>query len=142
MLRVVVDTNVYISAIFWGGKPRHVIDLGRNGKIQIFTSEDIEQEILDKLMTKFGLNSDDAGRVMADFSTFTKPIRISRRIHVVKDDPDDDKFIECAVECSAEFIISGDKHLLNMNKYEVIDIMSAATFLKSCYWKITESHPG
>ena len=69
MLRVVVDTNVYISAIFWGGKPRHVIDLGRDGKIQIFTSEDIEQEILDKLMTKFGLNSDDNGRLMADFST-------------------------------------------------------------------------
>ena len=81
MLRVVVDTNVYISAIFWGGKPRHVIDLARDGKIQIFTSEDIEQEILDK-MIKFGLNSDDAGRVMADFSTFTKPVRVSRRIHV------------------------------------------------------------
>ena len=133
MLRVVVDTNVYISAIFRGGKPRHVIDLGRDGKIQIFTSEDIEQEILDKLMTKFGLNSDDAGRVMADFSTFTKPIRISRRIHVVKDDPDDDKFIECAVECDAEFIISGDKHLLNMKKYEGIDIVNAAAFLKSRY---------
>ena len=131
MLRVVVDTNVYISAIFWGGKPRHVIDLGRDGEIQIFTSEDIEQEILDKLMTKFGMNSDDAGRVMADFSTFTKLIRVSRRIHVVKDDPDDDKFIECAVECNAEFIISGDKHLLNMRKYEGIDIMNAATFLKS-----------
>jgi putative PIN family toxin of toxin-antitoxin system len=130
MLRVVVDTNVYISAIFWGGKPRHVIDLGRDGKIQIFTSEDIEQEILDKLMTKFGLNSDDAGMVMADFSTFTKPIRISRRIHVVKDDPDDDKFIECAMECDAEFIISGDKHLLNMKKYEGIDIINAATFTK------------
>jgi len=131
MLRVVVDTNVYISAIFWGGKPRHVIDLGRDGKIQIFTSEDIEQEILDKLMTKFGLNSDDAGRVMADFSIFTKHIRVSRRIRAVKDDPDDDKFIECAVECNAEFIISGDKHLLNMKKYEGIDIVNAATFLKS-----------
>jgi len=133
MLRVVVDTNVYISAIFWGGKPRHVIDLGRDGKIQIFTSEDIEQEILDKLMTKFGLNSDDAGMVMADFSTFTKAVRISRRIHVVKDDSDDDKFIECAVECGAEFIISGDKHLLKMKKYKGIDIMNAATFLKSWY---------
>ena len=130
MLRVVVDTNVYISAIFWGGKPRHVIDLGRDGKIQIFTSEDIEQEILDKLMTKFGLNSEEAGRVMADFSTFTKPIRISSRINVVKDDPDDDKFIECAMECDAEFIISGDRHLLNMKKYEGIGIINAATFLK------------
>lgn len=131
MLRVVVDTNVYISAIFWGGKPRRVIDLGRDGKIQIFTSEDIEQEILDKLTTKFGLNSDDAGRVMADFSTFTKPIRVSRRIHVVTDDSDDDKFIECAVECGAEFIISGDKHLLKMKRYKGIDIINAATFLKS-----------
>jgi len=130
VLRVVVDTNVYISAIFWGGKPRHVIDLGRDGKIQIFTSEDIEQEILDKLMTKFGLNSEEAGRVMADFSTFTKPIRISSRINVVKDDPDDDKFIECAMECDAEFIISGDMHLLNMKKYEGIDIINGATFLK------------
>jgi predicted nucleic acid-binding protein len=85
VLGVVVDTNVYISAIFWGGKPRDVINFGRDGKIQIFTSEDIEQKILDKLMTKFGLNSDEAGRVMADFSTFTKPIRVSRRIHVVKE---------------------------------------------------------
>ena len=133
MLRVVVDTNVYISAIFWGGKPRHIIDLGRDGKIQIFTSEDIEQEILDKLMTKFGLNSDDTGRVMADFSTFTKLVKVSRRVHVVKDDPDDDKFIECAVECGAEFIISGDKHLLEMKKYKGIDIMNAATFLKNWY---------
>jgi putative PIN family toxin of toxin-antitoxin system len=130
MLRVVVDTNVYISAIFWGGKPRRLIDLGRDDKIQIFTSEEIEQEISDKLMTKFGLNADDAGRVMADFSTFTKSIRVSRRIHVVKDDPDDNKFIECAVECGAEFIISGDKHLLRMKKYKGINIMNAATFLK------------
>jgi uncharacterized protein len=112
MLRVVLDTNVYISAIFWGRKPRHIIDLGRDGKIQIFTSKDIEQEILDILITKFGLNSGDADKIMVDFSTFTKRIWVSRRIHVVKDDPDDDKFIECAVECSAKFIVSGDKHLL------------------------------
>ena len=130
MLRVVLDTNVYISAIFWGGKPRHIIELGRDGKIQIFTSEDIEQEILDILITKFGLNSGDADKIMVDFSTFTKPIWVSRRIHVVKDDPDDDKFIECAVECSAEFIVSGDKHLLKKKKYKGIDIMNAATFLK------------
>ena len=131
MLRVVVDTNVYISAIFWGGKPRQVLDLGRDDKIQIFISEDIEQEILGKLMSKFGLNSDEAGMVMADFSTFTKHIRGGRRIRVIKDDPDDDKFIECAVECDARFIISGDKHLLGMKKYEGIDIINVAAFLKS-----------
>ena len=131
MLRVVIDTNVYISAIFWGGKPRQVIDLGRDNKIQIFTSEDIEKEISNKLMTKFGLNSSEAGNVMTDFSTFTKPIKISKRIHAVIDDPDDDKFIECAVECGAGFIISGDKHLLKLKKYKGINIINAAIFLKS-----------
>ena len=131
MVRVVIDTNVYISAIFWGGKPRMIIDLARDNKIQVIISEDIEQEILDKLTTKFGLDSTDAGNVMTDFSTFTKPIKISNRIHVVKDDPDDDKFIECALECGAKFIISGDKHLLRLKNYEGIDIINVSTFLKS-----------
>ncbi len=130
MIRVVIDTNVYISAIFWGGKPRQVIDLARDNKIEIFTSEDINQEIMDKLTTKFSLDSTDAESVMTDFSTFTNPIKISNRIHVVKDDPDDDKFIECALECKAKFIISGDKHLLRLKNYEGIDIINVATFLK------------
>jgi uncharacterized protein len=131
MLKVVVDTNVYISAIFWGGKPRQVIDLARDNSIQIFTTEDIELEISDKLITKFGLNPNEASNVMADFSTFTKPVRVNNRIYVVKDDHDDDKFIECALECNAVFIISGDKHLLKLKKYEGICIVNASSFLES-----------
>ncbi len=57
---------------------------------------------------------------MTDFSTFTKPVRVSNRVFVVKDDPDDDKFIECALECNAEFIISGDKHLLKLKNMKVL----------------------
>ncbi|MBW2738036.1 MAG: putative toxin-antitoxin system toxin component, PIN family [Deltaproteobacteria bacterium] len=53
--KVVIDTNIYISAIFWGGKPREVVDLGRDEKILIFTSFDIEKEIAEKLKTKFKL---------------------------------------------------------------------------------------
>ena len=51
--RVVIDTNIYISAIFWGGKPRKVVDLGRGEKILIFSSLEIEKEIAEKLRTKF-----------------------------------------------------------------------------------------
>ena len=54
-----VDTNIYISAIFWGGKPREVVDLGRDGKIPIFTSTDIEREIVEKLKTKFKINEEE-----------------------------------------------------------------------------------
>ena len=116
--RVVIDTNIYISAIFWDGKPREVIDLGRDGKTTIFTSLDIENEIAGKLRTTFKLAEEDVNQILLDFSTFTLPIRINKQLIVVHDDRDDNKFIDCAVECRADYIISGDRHLLNLKEYD------------------------
>ena len=127
--KIVIDTNIYISAIFWGGKPRSVVDLGRNGQVSIFTSSQIEKEINKKLKTKFGLSDEEVAQILFDFSTFTLPIKTSRKITVIDDDPDDDKFIECAVASRAGFIVSGDKHLLNLKEYKGIKIMKAADFL-------------
>jgi putative PIN family toxin of toxin-antitoxin system len=123
--KIVIDTNIYISAIFWGGKPRMVVDFGRSGQVLIFTSSEIEK----KLKTKFGLSNEEAAQILLDFSTFTLPVKVSRRITVIDDDPDDDKFIECAVASRAGFIVSGDKHLLNLKEYKGIKIMKAADFL-------------
>jgi len=131
--RVVIDTNIYISAIFWNGKPREVIDLGRDGKITIFTSLDIENEIAGKLKTTFKLAGEDVNQILLDFSTFTLPIRINKQLIVVQDDPDDNKFIECAVECRANYIISGDRHLLNLKEYEGIKLIKSSEFLKVYY---------
>ena len=116
--KVVIDTNIYISAIFWNGKHREVIDLGRDGKITIFTSLDIENEIAGKLRTTFKLAEEDVNQILLDFSTFTLPIRINKQLIVVHDDRDDNKFIDCAVECRADYIISGDRHLLNLKEYD------------------------
>jgi len=127
--RVVIDTNIYISAVFWGGKPREVVDLGRDENILVFTSLDINGEIREKLKTKFGLNDEEVDRILLDFSTFTVPVKVTKRIQVVSDDPDDDKFIECALSCDADFIISGDKHLLKMKEYAGIKIFKAKEFL-------------
>ena len=131
--RVVIDTNIYISAIFWNGKPREVIDLGRDGKIIIFTSLDIENEIAGKLKTKFKLAEEDVNKILLDYSTFTLPSRINKQLIVVQDDPDDNKFIECAVECRANYIISGDRHLLNLKEYGGIKIIKSSEFLKAFY---------
>jgi putative PIN family toxin of toxin-antitoxin system len=128
--KVVIDTNIYISAIFWGGKPREVVDLGRDEKMFIFISSDIEREIAEKLRTKFKLDENEINQIISDFSTFTIPIKITNRIQAVLNDPDDDKFIECAVVCKADFIVSGDKHLLDMKEYQGIKILRAAEFLK------------
>ena len=133
VLRVVIDTNIYISAIFWNGKPREVIDLGRDGKIIIFTSLDIENEIAWKLKTKFKLAEEDVNQILLDFSTFSLPVKINKQLIVVQDDPDDNKFIECALECKANYIISGDTHLLNLKEYEGIKIIKSSQFLKVFY---------
>ena len=127
--KIVIDTNIYISAIFWGGKPRAIVDLGRSGQVLIFTSSEIEKEIEKKLKIKFGLSDEEASQILLDFSTFTVPVKISRRITAIDDDPDDDKFIECAVASRAGFVVSGDKHLLDLEEYAGIKIMKASDFL-------------
>ena len=134
--KVVIDTNIYISAIFWGGKPREIIELGRSGRILVFTSSEIEKEIEEKLRLKFKLNADEAAQVLLDFSTFTVPVKITKKIKAIADDPDDDKFIECAITSNAGFIVSGDKHLLDLKEYEKIRIMKAVDFL-SFYKKLS-----
>ncbi len=127
--KIIVDTNIYISAIFWGGKPREIIELGRSGNIWIFTSIEIENEIDEKLRLKFNLDADEAVKVLLDFSAFTIPVKTTKRIIAVADDPDDDKFIECTISCGADYIVSGDRHLLALKEYEGIRIINAADFL-------------
>jgi len=73
--KIVIDTNIYISAIFWGGKPREIIDLGRNGQVSIFTSSEIEQELVAKLKIKFGLSDEESDQILLDFSTFTTLVK-------------------------------------------------------------------
>ena len=127
--KTVIDTNIYISAIFWGGKPREIVELGRNGYIWIFSSAEIEDEIDKKLRLKFNLDANETAHILLDYSTFTIPVKITKRIKAINDDPDDDKFIECAVSCCADYIVSGDKHLLKLKEYEGIKIINAADFL-------------
>ena len=129
--KIVIDTNIYISAIFWDGNPRKVVELGRSGHIWVFTSAEIEKEIDEKLRIKFELAEDEAEHILLDFSTFTIPVKITQKIKVIADDPDDDKFIECAVSCGADYIVSGDKHLLGLKAYEGIRVINAANFLSS-----------
>jgi len=127
--RIVIDTNIYISAIFWGGKPREIIDLGRDKRIHIFTSLEIENEIAEKLRTKFRLNQEEINQILLDFSTFTVPVKVTTKIEAVPGDPEDDKFIECAVLSRANYIVSGDKHLLDLKEYYGIRILKASEYL-------------
>ena len=72
--------------------PRKVVDLGRDGQVLIFTSIEIEEEIVRKLKTKFGLSDEESAQILLDFSTFTIQVQTPLKLAVIDDDPEDNKF--------------------------------------------------
>ena len=131
-MKVVIDTNVFGSA-FFGGNPRRIIDLWKKGKISLCVSKNILDEYIEVLQ-RIGLG--DGREVEELLSLFAKGFNIlfttkTPKIKAVRDDPDDDKFIECAVGLKAEVIITGDKALKAMNEYMGIKILTPQQFLKT-----------
>jgi uncharacterized protein len=129
-MRVVVDTNVFISS-FFGGKPRKVIDPWKKGGITICLSPDIIDEYV-AVLRRLGLEEEPEIGELIDlfakgyhliFTTKTPALRI------ISDDPGDDKFIACAVALKAKVIVTGDKHLKAIGDYMGIRILSPAEFL-------------
>lgn len=132
MIRVVVDTNIFVSS-FFGGNPRRIIDLWKNGEVLLCLSSDIVDEYINVLHR---LCPGDRGEIQELLKLFAKGYHIvftqkTPDLNIVSDDPDDDKFIECAVALDAEYIISGDKALLAVKNYMGIKILSPRKFMDS-----------
>ncbi len=138
MLKIVIDTNVFVSS-FFGGVPREIIDLWKNGKVVLCLSQKIIEEYLE-VLNRLGLEDkheiENLTRLFAEGynSIFTSK---TPRLKVVEDDPDDNKFIECAVALDSKFIISGDKHLKDIKKYVDIEILSPKEFINLHHSKIS-----
>ena len=131
MKKLVLDTNTIISALFWQGHPRKILNLIKAGKYELLTSYEIEKELIRVLhYEKFGLNSKEILPIIIDYRGYSKRILISSQVSLIKDDPTDNIFLDCARDGHANFIISGDHHLLDLNSYESIPIVNSATFLK------------
>ena len=128
MLKVVIDTNLIISSL-WGGKSKELIDLWQNGKIEVLTSRAIIKEYLE-VLARFNLTMEDYNEWAWNFSNKTTSLDPKKEFKLVKADPDDDKFIECAVEGRADYILAGDKHLLNLKEHNGVKILLVADFLK------------
>lgn len=131
MLKVVIDTNVFVSGILTeGGNPSTVLKAWkRTQKYQLFVSEDISQEIL-RVMKRLNVSPD----IIADWDRAIRQNAIqmvpTRKIEVVKEDPPDNRFLECAVECHADYIVTGDHHLKELDVFEGIKIVNAREFLE------------
>ncbi len=127
-MNIVIDTNVVISGTFFGGAPRRVLEAAVAGKVTACATSDIVNEytgiVREMIQRKQGRLSEDV------LSPFIRCLRLVEPVTSVtlSRDPDDDKFIECAVDAKALFIVSGDKDLLVLEQYEGIEIITAAAF--------------
>ena len=130
MDRIVIDTNVFISS-FFGGKPKKIIDVWKDGQFVLCLSAKIIEEYVLVLNRFLGKYDDEIEELLKIFSSGYNSIFVKnpKKLDIVKDDPDDNKFIECAVALKAKYIISGDVHLKSLGSYFDIKILSPAEFL-------------
>lgn len=130
MIRVVVDTNVFVSS-FFGGNPRKIIDLWKTGQITLCLSRPIIDEYIN-VLSRMGLqNERELEELLSLFAHGYHVLFTSKtpNLSIVEKDPDDDKFIECAVALNSKHIISGDKALREIEDYMGIKIKSPKQFL-------------
>jgi putative PIN family toxin of toxin-antitoxin system len=132
MLKVVIDTNVFISAFYLpDSRPAAVVFLARRKRILNFISPQILKEIERILQKKLLWDNAKTESAVSRIRNFSEMVHPKERLEVIADDPDN-RILECAVEGQAEFIISGDKHLLNLKAYQRIAIVTPVDFLESC----------
>ncbi|PIX30867.1 putative toxin-antitoxin system toxin component, PIN family [Candidatus Berkelbacteria bacterium CG_4_8_14_3_um_filter_39_27] len=132
--RVVLDTNIYLSGIIFGGNCRHILDLMIKKKIRVIISPAILLEISQKLKQKFKWSQNQIFTVIKTLIKSTKVIQPKIKIRAVKMDKSDDKIIEAAVAGRTNYIVSGDQHLLKIKQYQKIKIVTPTEFL-SIYLK-------
>jgi putative PIN family toxin of toxin-antitoxin system len=131
-VKIVCDTNVLISGVLFGGHARKILQLASRGVLINFLSPDILREVEDVLRrSRFGLRPDHALEIVALFKDTFEIVIPSLRVQAVQSDPEDNHVIEAALEAGAEFIISGDNHLLKLKEWEGIRVVSPAQFIET-----------
>ncbi len=132
-LRAVFDTNIWISREVRGGTARKCIEAVKEGRVALFYCPPMVAELARKLQDNLGFNVDVIRAILYEYRSFGTLVDISAELHVVEADPDDDKFIECAMVASARWIVSRDRHLLALKEYSGIKIVTPHEFLAYAY---------
>jgi putative PIN family toxin of toxin-antitoxin system len=129
-VRVILDTNVIVSGIFFSGPPYQLLDAWRNEQFIIVLSPNIFKEyqrVATALNRKYpNVNIHPILELIADRAEFILPTKFNSQ---VCEDPDDDMFLECAASGNINTIVSGDKHLLKVSGFQNIEVLKPADFI-------------
>ncbi|MEQ1591793.1 MAG: putative toxin-antitoxin system toxin component, PIN family [Thiobacillaceae bacterium] len=134
-MRLVVDTNVLVSAFLWAGTPGHLIELAGEKEIQLYTSRVLLDELaatlgkkkLTKPVTDTGLTAD---QIMQNYRRIVTLVTVRQLAQPVSRDSDDDAVLACALAARADLVVSGDDDLLTLGSFEGIRVVTAAEAVK------------
>lgn len=129
-MKVIIDTNVFVSGVFWKGPPYRLLQAWEHGRFKLVVSTSILEEyrrvLSDLSQHRPGIQFERALELVDLHAEVVRPIAFAKPIC---SDPDDDMFLEAALSASADYIVSGDKALLNQNGFRGIHVLRPATFL-------------
>lgn len=134
-MKAVVDTNVVVSSFLSPtGTRARILKGWEKGQFELIVSDEILAEYeralnYQEVSSRHGMTIEQIGQVIAEMKSFATVVKPQQKLIVIKDDPADDKFLECAKEAGAEYIVSADLHLLNLKQYEDVQILSPSEFL-------------
>ena len=123
MLRIVFDSNVYISALLFKGIPGKVLEMAQKDKITLIVSDEIITETARILEEKFKWPQHNIDKFKRRLSDISDNIRPKIKLDIIKEREPDNRILECAVSGDVNLIVSGDKHLLKLKKYKNIPIV-------------------
>ena len=134
-MRIVIDTNIVASAIFFGGRPRELLELLLQRELRAFISQEIVDEYRDTI--EYLQNEYPNKRVAVPLTQIISACEMMEPTSIVMvcRDPDDDKFIACAVDSRSLYVVSGDKDLLAVKQYADVRVVTVAEFFREIWEK-------
>ena len=130
-MRVVVDTNVFVSAVFFGGIPGRILDMWRDGRIDLLLTPEIlaeYEEIVHRLHVRYpGVDPEPIVSLVIRRGVFVADEELSQPVSI---DEDDDKFLAAAIASESGIIVSGDKHLRDVSGYRQVEVLTPAQFVQ------------
>jgi putative PIN family toxin of toxin-antitoxin system len=127
---ITLDSNIYISALIWGGKPLAVLEAAISGEIRLAITGAILSETLRVMRVKFRLPEERIATAEQYIARCTELVQPVEAVHIISEDPDDDRVLECAAASASDAIVTGDRDLLRRGKYRDIPIITASQFLE------------
>ncbi len=130
-MRVVVDTNVFVSAVFFGGIPGRLLDMWRNGSVELLLTAEIlaeYEDVVHRLRGRYpGVDPDPIVSLVVRRGTFVQPASMEGEVCA---DRDDDKFLAAALGGAGRMVVSGDTHLRAVSGYRQVEVLTPAEFIK------------